>query len=170
MMASSDDGVRHVRLRSPETKRWRTCELDAELDVALVQRLNDLAFVHGSEVVSTCAGHRDRPGGGPACPEIDMERAFAEVRFAIFFPSWDRLAAQQARICIETLARACAGQDTIIETFHERDIDRGTRTPRRRRGGRSLVTVRHAQPTAVAPALARDWWHRLVDRLERSGP
>jgi hypothetical protein len=170
MMAVPDDGMRHVRLRCPETNRWRTYELDAALDAALVQRLNDLAFLHGAEIVSTCAGHEVRPGCGPGHPEIGGERAFAEVRFAIFYPSRRRLAAQQARICIEALARACAGDDTVIETFHEPDLDRHTRTPRGRRLGRSLVAVHHAQATAEAPALAQVWWRRLVDRLERSGP
>jgi hypothetical protein len=164
-MALPNDGVRHVRLRCPETKRWRTYELDATLEVALVQHLNDLAFVHGAEIVSTCAGHGDGPNDSLVLPTMLGEHSFAEVRFAIFFPSWHRLAAQQARICIEALARACAGQDTDIETFHEPDLDRGSGTTRGRRLGRSLVAVRHARPTAEAPALAQVWWGRLVERL-----
>lgn len=168
-MASSNDGVRQVRLRCPETKRWRTYELDAALEVAVVQRLNDIAFVHGAEIVSTCAGHGESPGSVLALPAHLGERSFAEVRFAVFFPSWHRLAAQQARICIEVLARTCAGQDTVIETFHEPDLDRGSGMPRGRRHGRSLVTVRHARPTAEAPAVAQEWWRRLVERLDGSG-
>ena len=164
-MAFHDDGVCHVRLLCPETKRWRIYELDTALDAALMQRLNDLAFVYGAEIVSTCAGHGDRPDD----PVIDGEGLFAEVRFAIFYPSAHRLAAQQARVCIEVLARACAGQDTVLETFHEPDIDRGFRTPRDQRLGRSLVAVRHALPTAEAPALAQTWWRSLVDRLASSG-
>ncbi len=164
-MLSTENGVRHVRLRSAETKGWRTYELDAELDPVLMQRLNDLAFVHGVEIVSTCAGHGDSDAsrGNPAFRD---GFAFAEVRFAIFYPSSNRLGAQQARICIEVLAPMCAGEETIIETFHEHDIDRGSRTPRGRRLGRSLVGVRHARPTSEAPDLAQRWWHRLVDRLE----
>jgi hypothetical protein len=161
-MNSTENGVRLVRLRFAETKAWRTYELDAALDPVLMQRLNDLAFTHGTEIVSTCAGHdasrRDlafRDGF-----------AFAEVRFAIFFPSSNRLAAQQARICIEVLARACAGEATIIETFHEPNVDRGSRIPRGRQLGRSLVSVRHTRPTASAPDLAQGWWRRLVDRLD----
>ena len=153
----------------PETKRWRTYQLDTALEVALVQRLNDLAFIHGAEIVSMCAGHEEPPGGAPDLPATLGERSFAEVRFAVFFPSWHRLAAQQARICIELLARASAGQDTVIETFHEPDLDRGSRMPRERQHGRSLVAVRHARPTAEAPTLAQEWWHRLVERLDCSG-
>ena len=161
-MDRSHDRVRQVRLRCPETKRWRTYELDAELDVALVQRLNDHAFAHGAQIVSTCVGHAQTPDGYLEC-------SFAEVRFATFFPSWDRLAAQQARICIEVLARASAGRDTVVEVFHEPDLDRGFPTPRRRRLGRSLVAVRHARPTAEAPALAQEWWGHLAERLDGSG-
>jgi hypothetical protein len=164
-MTPTENGVRHVRLRSAETKGWRTYELDAALDPALMQRLNDLAFVHGVEIVSTCSGHGDSDAsrGHPATRD---GFAFAEVRFAIFYPSSNRLAAQQARICIEVLARACTGQDTIIETFHEPDIDRGSRTPRGRRQGRSLISARHARPTTEAPDLAQSWWRLLVDRLD----
>lgn len=164
-MRLQKDGVYHARLRCPETNRWRIYELDAALDVALVQRLNDLAFVYGTEIVSLCAGHDDPPDGVLVLPAI-LERSFAEARFAIFFPSWDRLAAQQARVCIEVIARACAEQDTVIETLHERDVDRRSRIPRERRHGRSLVAVRHNRPTAEAPALAQEWWHRLVARLD----
>jgi hypothetical protein len=167
-MALPNDGVRQVRLRCPETKRWRIYELDATLEVAFVQRLNDLAFLHGAEIVSMCAGHGDSPSDGLVLPTTLGEHSFAEVRFAIFFPSWDRLTAQRARIYIEALARACAGQDTVIETFHEPDLNRGFRTPRERRRGRSLLAVRHAQPTAEAPALAQVWWRRLVERLDDS--
>lgn len=167
-MALSNDGVRQVRLLCPETKRWRTYELDVGLEVALVQRLNDLAFVHGAEIVSMCTGHGEPPGGALVLPTALGERSFAEVRFAAFFPSWHRLAAQQARICIRLLARACSGQDTVIETFHEPDLDQGTRMPRERRHGRSLIAVRHARPTAEAPTLTQEWWRRLVDRLDGS--
>ena len=153
-MTPTEDGVRHVRLRSAETKGWRTYELDAALDPVLMQRLNDLAFVHGVEIVSTCAGHGEGESI-PGCWVTSAGIAVAEVRFAIFHPSSNRLAAQQARIYIEVLARACTGQDTIIETFHEPDIDRGSRTPRGRGQGRSLVSVRHARPTASAPDLAQ---------------
>jgi hypothetical protein len=114
-------------------------------------------------IVSVCAGHGD-PVPGPA--PIYIERRFAEVRFAIFYASSDRLAAQQARICTELLAYAAAGEDTVIETFHEVNIDQGSRVRRRHRLGRSLVCVRHARPTAEAPDLAQDWWRRLVARLE----
>ncbi len=164
-MTLLDDGKRRVRLRCPQTRQWRIHELDVMLDASLVQRLNDLAFVFGTEVVSVCAGHRSETGD----PEIDTERGSADVRFAIFFPSRDRLAAQQARICVELLARVCAGDATVIETFHEPDLDRATKTPRGRRLGRSLVSVRHAQQTAAAPALAQAWWGHLVLRLEGNG-
>lgn len=167
-MALPNYVVRQVRLHCAETKRWRTYEVDASLDVALVQRLNDLAFVHGVEIVSTCAGHGDNHTGGLIHPTTIGEDSFAEVRFAIFFPSWNRLASQQARICIEMLARACAGQDTVIETFHEPDLDRSSRTRRGRRLGRSLVSVRHALPTAEAPDLAQVWWHHIAERLDSS--
>ncbi len=161
--------VRDMRLRDPATKRWRTIEVDAALDDAVIQRLNDLAFVHGTEVVSTCAGHAIV--GDQVANDLDRlnQTAFAHVRFAIFYRSWNRLAAQQARICIEALARASAGQDTVVETFHEPDLDRGGRVPRGRRLGRSLVIVRNAQPTADAPVTDVDWWRRLIGRLERSG-
>jgi hypothetical protein len=64
------------------------------------------------------------------------------------------------------LARAAAGEDTAIETRHEPNIDQGSRVPQGRRLGRSLVSVRHARPTAEAPDLAKDWWQGLVARLE----
>ena len=91
--------VRHVRLRSAETKGWRTYELDAALDPVLMQPLNDLALVHGTEIVSTCTGHGD-DDASRGDPATCYGFAFAEVRSAIFFPSSNRLAAQQARICI----------------------------------------------------------------------
>ena len=160
------EGVLQVRLLCPETKRWRTYEVDAALDLTLVQHLNDLAFAHGAEVVSLCAGHEVRDPGGEAGVAIDGERAFAEARFAIFFPSRQRLAAQQARVCIEVLARACAGPDTVVETFHELDIDRGSGKRQGFHLGRSLVAVRHTRPTAEAPAMALAWWRGLVDRLD----
>jgi hypothetical protein len=99
---------------------------------------------------------------------LEDEHAFAEVRFAILFPSRQRLAAQQARICIEVLARACSGPDTVVETFHDPDIDRGSGKQRGYHLGRSLVAARHTRPTADAPALARGWWRGLVDRLDGS--
>ena len=169
-MALPNDGVRQVRLRSPETKRWRIYELDAAIQEALAQRLNDLAFLHGAMIVSMCAGHGDSPGGDPKRPALGDEGAFADVRFAIFYPRWDRLAAQQARVCIEALARACAGQDTLVEIIHEPDLDRYPRRPRERRLGRFWVLVRHARPTAEDPELAREWWRRLADRLDGNGP
>jgi len=161
---SHDEGVRQVRLLCPETKRWRTYEVDAALDVALVQRLNDLAFAYGAEIVSLCAGHRGRAlrDGGFA---FEDERSCAEVRVAIFFPRRQRLAAQQARVCIEVLARACSGPDTVVETFHEPDIDRGSGMRGLHRG-RSLVAARHRRQTAEAPAATREWWTGLVERLE----
>ena len=155
--------VQLARLLSPETRRLRTYELDAALDVALVQRLNDLAFLFGTQIVSVCAGHRD---GCRRAFDFALERSFAEVRFAIFFGTLDRLAAQQARICIELLAGVCAGPETVVESSHVTDVGQGSRTPRRRRLGRSLVAVRHARPTAEAPALAQHWWELLVARLE----
>jgi hypothetical protein len=164
-MNSTENGVRLVRLRFAETKSWRTYELDAALDPVLMQRLNDLAFAHGTEIVSTCAGHGD-DDASRGDPTTRYGFAFAEVRFAIFFPSSNRLAAQQTRICIEVLARACAGEATIIETFHEPNVDRGSRIPRGRRLGRPLVSVRHNRPTAEAPDRAQPWRHQLVDRLQ----
>jgi len=166
-MAEFGGGERLVRLRCPETKRWRIYPLDEALDPELVQRLNDLAFLHGAEIVSTCAGHGS-PGEDPDDDGLYAERAFAHVRFAIFHPGGRRLEGQQARICIDALARVCAGEDTFVETFHEPDMDRGSRRRRVYRLGRSLVAVRHVQPTADAPDLAREWWRRLVDRLERA--
>jgi hypothetical protein len=137
--------------------------MDAALDVALVQQLNDLAFAYGAEIVSLCAGHRGRAlrDGGFA---FEDERSCAEVRFAIFFPTRQRLAAQQARVCMEVLARACAGPDTVVETFHEPDIDPGL-GKRGLHHGRSLVAVRHRRETAEAPAATREWWTGLVERL-----
>lgn len=168
-MALPNDGVRQVRLRNPETKRWRIYELDAELEETLAQRLNDVAFLHGAMIVSMCAGHGDSLGGDPRRRAPGDESAFAEVRFAIFYPRWDRLAAQQARIRIEVLARACAGQDTVVEVIHEPDLDRCLRRPRTRRLGRFWVVVRHVRPTAEAPDLAQEWWQCLADRLDGTG-
>lgn len=165
MTTSTNGGVCHVRLRSAATKHWRTYELDAALDPMLMQRLNDIAFLYGTEIVSVCAGHGigdPDPGFAPSY----IERPFADVRFAIYYSSSDRLAAQQARICIEMLAHAAAGEHTVIETFHEPNIDKGSRVQRAHRLGRSLVSVRHARPTAEAPDLAQEWWRRLAARLE----
>ncbi|MGC4115602.1 MAG: hypothetical protein QM765_13555 [Myxococcales bacterium] len=133
-----------------------------KLELAVVQRLNDLAFEHGTQVVSVCAGHA-------ADATFDDEGLYADVRFAIFYPRWDRLAAQQARICIEALARRCAAPDTIIEVVHEPDLDRRS-TRREYRLGRMWAVVHHARPTAEAPELAQEWWHRLVERLADHGP
>lgn len=154
---------REVRLRIPATKRWRTVSVDASLEPEIVQRLNDVAFAFGAEVVSTCAGHEE--GAAFADGYVD-DLAFAELRFAVFFSSWDRLGAQRARICIDLLALAAGGEDTVVATFHERDLDRGTRRPRAHRLGRSLVAVRHARATAEDPESARSWWHRVMERLE----
>ena len=114
-MAQSDDGVRQVRLRCPETERWRTYRLDTALEVSVVQRLNDLAFVHGAEIVSMCAGHEEPPVGILDLPATLGERSFAEVRFAVFFPSWHRLAAQQART-----ASSCSREQAPVRTRSSR--------------------------------------------------
>jgi hypothetical protein len=167
-MALPDKDMRQVRIRCPETRRWRVYELDPALDVELVQRLNDIAFLHGAEVVSTCEGH-DNCSCSDSDPKFYYDRAFANVRFAIFFRSRDRLLAQQARLCIDVLAKACTGADTVVETFHEPELDLGSRIPRADRLGRSLVIVRHARPTVEAPALAKAWWRDLVSRLEGGG-
>ena len=70
-MTPTENGVRHVRLRSPDQNRWRTCESDAALDPVLMQRLNDLAFARGTEIVSTCAGHGNEDGNRRALPFRD---------------------------------------------------------------------------------------------------
>jgi hypothetical protein len=158
---SPAEGERRIKLWSAETKRWRTYDVDADLVPEILQRLNDLAFVRGVEIVSTCAGHDVGEHPHP----IVEQRAFAEVRFAIFFPSSLRLEAQRAHVCIEALACVIAGEDTVLEKHHETQIDQDPRIPRHARVGRSMLIARHARRTSEAPALARMWWDHLVERL-----
>lgn len=152
---------RHVRILSPDTRRWRTYDVDEELDVATVQRLNDVAFLYGVELISICAGHKRRYG----IAALDPEYWFADVRFSVFYPISRRLAGRQARICTEMIAKAVAGNATTTSTSHGHPIHMWHGPDGRFE--RSLLTVRHTRPTHEDPGAAHLWWSEIADRLER---
>lgn len=156
---------RRIRIRSAETKRWRTYDVDEDLDPDVLQRINDLAFVHGVQVVSTCAGH---PEGRYGHPTLDRPLGFADVRFGVFYPSVMPLDAQRARICIELVAKAIVGESTSVAISHELVIRDTTWDPREQRFGRSLLIARHDRPTAEGPAAAKMWWQAIAERLARA--
>ncbi len=156
------DGDRRVRLRSAETKRWRTYDVDADLDPGILQRLNDLAFLYGVEIVSTCAGH-DAGWDGNEDDVFAKQASFAEVRFTAFYPYGLRLEAQRAELCIEMLAAAVSDGDTVVEVEHNIVLD--SHVPRNRRLGQSFLTVRYARPTSEDPSGARTWWNKLAERM-----
>ena len=120
---------RRIRLRSPETKRLRTYDVDEELDPTLLQLLNDLAFLYGVEIVSTCAGH-DTGWDGDEDDVFGMQASFAEIRFSALYPRSLRLEAQRAKLCISILAATVAGDDSVTEVEHDLVID--PEQPRRR--------------------------------------
>lgn len=156
-----EPGQRRIRILSPETRRWRMYDVDETLDVAVLQRLNDLAFLYGVELISTCAGHARRYG----IAALDPEYWFANVRFGVFSPVSRKLEGQQGRICTEMIARAVAGEATITSTSHGHPVHMwhgpdGTFS-------RSFLIVRHSRATHEDPAEAHLWWSMIADRLER---
>ena len=153
---------RRVRLRSPETKRLRTYDVDEELDPKVLQLLNDLAFLYGVEIVSTCAGH-DTGWDGDEDDVFGMQASFAEIRFSALYPRSPRLEAQRAKLCISILAATVAGDDSITEVEHDLVID--PEQPRRRQLGQSFLTLRYMTPTCKDPEGARTWWGRIVKRM-----
>lgn len=163
MVARKDSGpragARRIQIRSPETKRSYTFDVDADLDPNVLQRLNDLAFAYGFEIVSTCAGHG-------AQVDDDLVRSFAEIRFNAFYERTPRIGARRLRLCIEALARAVAGDHTVIEVMHDAPVDRGRRASSwSRRLRRTMLIARHSRPTLEDPIAAQAWWDELVERL-----
>lgn len=153
---------RRVRILSPETRRWRTYEVDEDLDTAILQRLNDVAFLYGVELISTCAGHERRYG----IAALDPEYWHADVRFSVFYPISRSLEGQQARICTEMIAKAVAGEATTVSTTHGHSIHMWPGPDGQ--FGRSLLVVRHTRPTHEDPAAAQRWWSGIADRLDRA--
>lgn len=152
-----------IRLKSAETGRWRTYDLDTELDPTIMQQLNDLAFLYGVEIVSTCAGH-----DFDSDDDVDENRPFAEIRFSALYPQCLRLEAQRARLAIETVARAIRGRETATEIEHGLVYD--PEAPRKRRLEQSFLTAVYTRATAEAPDSANAWWKELVERLRAHAP
>lgn len=158
----AEPGQHRVRILSPATRRWRTYDVDEDLDAAVLQRLNDLAFLYGVEVISTCAGHERRYG----LAVLDPEYWHADIRLGVFYPISRRLEGQQARICTETAAKALAGEATSTSATHGHPIQMWPGPDGRFR--RSFVIVRRTRPTHEDPAGAQLWWREIVDRLEKA--
>jgi len=161
-MREPKQGERRIRLRCPETRRLRTYDVDEELDPDILQRLNDLAFLYGVEIVSTCVGH-DTGWDGDEDDVFAKQASFAEIRFSALYPQSLRLDAQRARVCIELLAMVVAGGDSVTEVEHGIVMD--PEQPRCRRLAESFLTVRYSQPTWKDPEGARTWWERMVRRM-----
>lgn len=157
-----EPGQQRIRIRYPETRRWRTYDVDESLDPTLLQRLNDAAFLHGLEVVSTCAGHERRYG----IPVIDREYLVADARLGVFYPVARRFEEQRARVCLEIVAEAIVGASTEVVTSHGDPVEMWPGPDGR--FGRSLLIARHVRPTHEDPAAAALWWATIVDRLQRS--
>ena len=176
MITASADGRtdREVWMRSPETGRKRKYRIDHVLDPVVIDAINVLAFAQGLEVCYTCAGHgelepwqRGDPAFALADYRNEQDHRFAQVRFAIKFPSECRLEARGADILARRLAAYLCGRRThvrvrVYDDADETDVVRSGPPMRW-----VIVTARHTRETLSDPEGSARWWRDIACRLER---